>query len=65
MITEAACWAAYSLSVGVLVGRIFKIRVPIVVCGVIGVIIDRTAVFYWVLLSMLRESSFSAESAGS
>ena len=45
-----------------LMGRIFKIRVPIVVCGVI---IDRTAVFYWMLLSMLRESSFSAESAGS
>lgn len=48
-----------------LVGRIVKIRVPIVVCGVIRIIIDRTAVFYWMLLSMLRESSFSAESAGS
>ena len=66
MIAEAACGSAWSLRrrVAWLVSRILKFRVPVIVGGIVAVIVDRTAVFYWMLLSMLRESSLSAESAG-
>jgi hypothetical protein len=44
--------------------RILEVRIPVVVGGFFAVIVYRTTVFYWMLLSMLRESSLSAESAG-
>ena len=66
VVSETAGWPAYCLRrrVHLLMGRILQVRIPVVVGGFFAVIVYRTMVFYWMLLSMLRESSLSAESAG-